>query len=81
MDPSDSLLAPLDFSRPALYARSLPDAGCQVGSLLFRILLSQRATVHYPGEVQQTFWTRSAVCCLRREMSGSALPNTFRLII
>ena len=24
---------------------------------------------------------RTAVCCLRRDMSGSALPNTFRLII
>jgi hypothetical protein len=22
---------------------------------------------------------QNAVCCLRREMSGSALPNTFRL--
>ncbi len=43
-DLSDSLPAPFDFSLPALYARSLPDTGCQVGSLLFRIALSQRAT-------------------------------------
>ena len=43
MNPSDSLLAPRDFSRPALYARSLPDkAPGRV--LLFRFVLSQRAT-------------------------------------
>ena len=38
-NPSDSLPAPRDFS-PALYARSLPDVGCRVGSLLFRIIPS-----------------------------------------
>jgi len=27
------------------------------------------------------FWFLVAVCCLRRDMSGSALPNTFRLTI
>jgi len=46
--PSDSLPAPRAFSHPALYARSLPDAGRQVGSLLFRILLSKRATASQP---------------------------------
>ena len=55
--------------------------GCQVGSLLFRIALSQRATACYPGEVQLSLRSQNAVCCLRRVMSGSALPNTFRLII
>ena len=43
-DPSDSLPAPCDFSLPALYARSFARHGCQVGSLLFRAVLSQRAT-------------------------------------
>jgi hypothetical protein len=53
--------------------------GCQVGSLLFRTDLSQRATACDPGEVQHPFRSQNAVCCLRREISGSALPNTFRL--
>ena len=46
----------------ALYARSLPDAGCQAGSLLFRILLFKRAAASQP-------WRGPAVvlepaCCL-----------------
>ena len=48
-DPSDSLPALLDFSRPALYEQSLPDADCRVGPLLFRALLSKRATTPTPG--------------------------------
>jgi hypothetical protein len=60
--PSDSLPAPRDFSRPALYARPLPDTGCQVGSLLFRILLSQRAAASEPrrGPADPLVF----VCCL-----------------
>jgi hypothetical protein len=47
VNPSDSLLAPSNFGS-ALYAWSLPDIGCQVGSLLFRASLSPRAVAHTP---------------------------------
>jgi hypothetical protein len=77
-DPSDHLLAPRDFSRPALYARSLPDmaAGrvspvphCSVPTC--HRLRPRRGPASLPVE--------GAVCCLRRDMSGSALPIAFRL--
>jgi hypothetical protein len=47
MNPSDSLLAPRAFDS-VLYARSLPDAGRQGGSLLFHVSLSPRAVAHTP---------------------------------
>jgi hypothetical protein len=34
------------------------DLDCQVGSLLFRVLLWKRATAPYPGKVQQPFRSR-----------------------
>jgi hypothetical protein len=45
-----------DFSRPVLCTRSLPDAGSQVRSLLFRILFPSVPQPSNPGEVQQVFW-------------------------
>jgi len=62
---------------PTVFVR--PD--CQAGSLLFRAVLSQRATAPNPAEVQHPIRLRDAVCCLRRAMSGSTLRNTFRLIM
>jgi len=35
----------------------------------------------YPGESQRPFRIKGAVHRLRRDMTGSALPSTFRLII
>lgn len=36
----------------------------------------------YPGDAQMSFrFTSTSVCCLRRDMTGSAIPITFRLII
>jgi len=35
----------------------------------------------YPGEPQRPFRNQDAVRRLRRDMTGSALPNTFRLIL
>jgi hypothetical protein len=79
-DPSDSLPAPRVFSLPALYARSLPDwlpgrvspvPHCSFPTC--RRLRPRRGPAFVP--------VRNAVCCLRRDMSGSALSNTFRLII
>jgi len=55
--------------------------GCQVGSLLFRPLLVQTCHRPLPRRGPAIVPVRTAVCCLRRDMSGSALPNTFRLII
>src|SRR5713226_8782836 len=80
-NPSDSLPAPPAFDCPALCVRSAPDVGCQVGSLLFRISLWKRAAAHTPRRSSQSFRSQLAVCCLPRDMSGSALPNTFRLRI
>ena len=51
------------------------------GSLLFRNVLSQRPTAPNPAEVQHPIRFQNAVCCLHRDMSGSALWNTFRLRI
>ena len=79
--PSDSLPAPRVFSHPALCARSLPDTGCQVGSLLFRILLPKRAAASQPRRGPAGVLEPACVYCLRRDMIGSALSNTFRLIL
>jgi hypothetical protein len=61
MDPSDSLPAPHDFSHPALYARSLPDVGCQVGPLLFRLSLCKRAAARTP---ERSSTGSGLLCCL-----------------
>ena len=83
-NPSDSLPARRDFGI-TLYAPGLPDEGCRVGSLLFRAWLSPRASLCTP-EVSCTRMqshdpaSTGAVCCLRRDMSGSA-TSPFRASI
>ena len=43
---------------------------------MFRTTLSKRAAATYPEEVHHALRSYPrAVCCLRRDMSGSALPN------
>jgi hypothetical protein len=71
-DSSDSLLARLPFAL-GLWAPLSPDDGRQVGPLLFRIELSSHALLNTPGKSCAA--PRSgAVCCLRRDMIGSAFP-------
>jgi len=61
MDPSDSLPAPGDFSRPALYARSLPDGAAGEG-LSCSVLLCPNVP---PPETPERSSTRSGPeCCL-----------------
>ena len=62
---------------PGLCLTSATGEGLSCSALFCR----KRATASHPGEVQQPLWIPAAVCCLRREMTGSALPNTFRLIL
>ena len=82
MDPSDSLPALHDFSHPALYAQSLPDVGCRVGPLLFRTPLSKLATAPTPERSNRRSGTSLlSVALIRRDMTGSALSNAFRLIL
>ena len=50
LPPGSARFQPSGLIRP-VFARQ----GCQVGSLLFHIALSQRATAFDPGEVQQSF--------------------------
>jgi hypothetical protein len=71
--PSDSLSARRDFAL-GLYATPSPDVGCRVGSPQFPIRLSQRARFHTPGVSCALPVSQAAVCCLRREMIGSATP-------
>jgi len=52
----------------------LPDVGGRVGSLLFRAGLSPRALLPTPGTSCISPALTDAVCCLRREESGSAIP-------
>ncbi len=52
----------------------MPDVGCRVGSLLFRVEPSPRALLHTPGTSCTPPALSGAVCCLRRDMIGSALP-------
>jgi hypothetical protein len=71
-------LPPGDFSPPALCTRSLPDR------LPSRVSLVPRCSVPTCRRLQPrggpaSVPVHNAVCCLGREMSGSALPNTFRL--
>ena len=86
--PSPVLRAPRTPSRLRVFsAMGLMDtafalAGCRVGSPVFRIPLSKRAAASKPrGGPASLPVSRGAVCCLRRDLSGSALPITFRLII
>ena len=74
LPPGSARFQPSGLIRP-VFAR----LGCQVGSLMYRVALSQRAAAWDPEEVQHSLRIRIAVCCLRRDMSGSALSNTFRL--
>ncbi len=53
----------------------MPDVGGRVGSLLFRAGLSPRALLHTPGTSCTPPDLAGAVCCLRRDMSGSANPS------
>jgi len=54
LPPGSVRLPPSGFIRP-VFARRCYCLGCQVGSLLFRIVLSQRATAWDPGEIQHSF--------------------------
>ena len=80
MDPSDSLPAPRDFGsrliREVFARRGLPGRVSPVPHRPF-----EACRRPYPGEDQRPFRNRGAVRGLRRDMSGSALPNTFRLIM
>ena len=71
-NPSDSLPARLPFAL-GLWAPPLPDVGCWVGPLLFRIELSSHALLSTPGKSCAAPCS-GAVCCLRRDMIGSAFP-------
>jgi len=75
---SDSLPASRDFSPPALYARSLPD---RLPGRVSPVPRCSVPTCHRlrPRGGPASVPVQDAVCCLSREMSGSALPNTFRL--
>ena len=71
-DPSDSLPARRPFTL-GLWTRASPDVGRWVGPLLFRVELSSHALLPTPGKSCAAPCS-NAVCCLRREMSGSAFP-------
>src|SRR2546422_7114816 len=78
--PSDSRSTPRPFAF-GLWARSSPDVGRRDGSLLFRVELSPRVLLPTPGEScsppaedDSTPSLAGAVCCLRRDMIGSASP-------
>src|SRR3990167_701227 len=49
----------LALSAPALYARSLPDVGCQDGSRVFRTSPSKHAAAHTPGKPNVRSGTRT----------------------
>ena len=48
---------------------------------MFHTIPSQRAVANTPGTSRFRSESPEPVCCLRRDMSGSAIPFTFRLII
>ena len=79
-NPSDSLPTLRDFSFVP-YTRSLCLTGCRVGSLLFRTQLWKRATAYTPERSSVHPDEEDVVYCLRRDMTGSALSISFRLII
>jgi hypothetical protein len=61
------------FSAIRLYAHGLYPTRLQVGSLLFRVALCQRATARYPGEVQHPF--RSTMLSLAFAVTLAARPS------
>ena len=71
-DPSDSLPARPPFAL-GLWVPPSPDVGRWVGPLLFRVELSSHALLPTPGKSCAAPCS-VAVCCLRRDMSGSAFP-------
>ena len=71
-NPSDSLPARLPFAL-GLWAPPSPDVGRWRGPLLFRVELSSHALLHTPGK-SCAAPDSGAVCCLRRDMIGSAFP-------
>ena len=72
--PSDSLPARTPLRRRLIGVAS-SDVDRRVGPLLFRVRLSPRALLHTPGTSCTHPALAGAVCCLRREMSGSASPS------
>ena len=76
LPPGSVRFPPSGFMR-TVFAR----LGCQVGSLLFRPLPDTNVPPPLPRRGPAVVPGQTAVYCLRRAMSGSALPNTFRLII
>ena len=77
-NPSDSLPARLPFAL-GLWAPPSPDIGRWVGPLLFRVGLSSHALLSTPGK-SCAAPVSDAVCCLRRDMIGSAFPPFGSLI-
>jgi hypothetical protein len=71
-NPSDSLPARLPFAL-GLWSPPSPDTGRWVGPLLFRAELSSHALLSTPGK-SCAAPDSDAVCCLRRDMIGSAFP-------
>ncbi len=74
MGPSDSLSTRHDFAL-GLYVPPSPDVGGRGGPLLFPVEPSPRALLHTPGTSCTHPALAGAVCCLRRDMSGSANPS------
>ena len=77
-NPSDSLPARRPFAL-GLWTRASPDIGRWVGPLLFRVEPSSHALLPTPGKSCAAPCS-DAVCCLRRDMSGSAFPPFGSLI-
>ena len=71
-NPSDSLPARATFALGLCSSRS-PDVGRWVGPLLFRVGLSSHALLSTPRKSCPAPCS-GAVCCLRRDMIGSAFP-------
>lgn len=71
-NPSDSLPARIPFAL-GLWEPPSPDIGRWVGPLLFRVGLSSHALLCTPGKSCAPPCS-GAVCCLRRDMIGSAFP-------
>src|SRR4051794_11241223 len=80
MNPSDSRPARSAFAI-GLYGPPSPDVAAGNGSLLFRIKLCPHVRLHTPRpSCTAPINGTGAVCCLRRDVSGSA-KTTFRLFI
>ncbi len=74
MSPSDSLPTRAPLRIPLIGVVS-SDVDRRVGPLLFRVRLSPHALLHTPGTSCTPPDLAGAVCCLRRDMSGSANPS------